>query len=149
MCQTNSHAHTHTNVHVYACCIYKHEQKNVTSGRASERSSEFSVFSVFVLLLQHCHTHSSTYTCTCERKYVCMYHARVFMLYNSSSAPPPATFLIGLINSDPAAGAAVNSNSMWEMCMKLLYCTCGRQSDWPMLTEAMHQLLCTNAQHVC
>lgn len=43
-----------------------------------------------------------------------MYHARVFMLYNSSSPPPPATFLIGLISSDPAAGAAVNSNSMWE-----------------------------------
>lgn len=106
--------HTHTNVHVYVCCIYKHEQKNVTSGRASERSSEFSVFSVFVLLLQHCLTHSSTYTCTCERKYVCMYHARVFMLYNSSSPPPPATFLIGLINSDPAAGAAVNISSMWE-----------------------------------
>lgn len=135
--------HTHRNVHVYVCCIYKHEQKNVTSGRASERSSEFSVFSVFVLLLQHCLTHSSTYTCTCERKYVCMYHARVFMLYNSSSPPPPATFLIGLISSDPAAGAAVNSNSMWEMSSKLLYCTCGRQSDWPMLTEAMHQLLCT------
>lgn len=59
---THTHTHTQMYMYVYVSCIYKHEQKNVTSGRANERSSEFSVFSVFVLLLQHCLTHRHTHT---------------------------------------------------------------------------------------
>lgn len=130
-------------------CVYLQTCTHTITEICNKRPNGRASF-LFLFYFYNIASRTRTVAHTHVRKYVCMYHARVFMLYNSSSSnnrpPPPPTqpttlLIIGRINSDPAAGA-LTSNII------LLCCTCGRQLDWLKLTDAsavMHSCV----QHVC